>query len=312
MSQMSHTAACSDSQREDCNCECNGLRHGISNFKHLVIPSQIHPMDGCKSTNWVCKKIETLEEYAFTDPDITVEIVRSAGYFSAETIFEFKSQDNDLSEWSKFFGILESIYQGALDDLTDEVAQNIASEVIDKILETKDDRKDANQQVTLVLRYGHLVCVICAALLKFYGEVGELTDEMAQKLAGNIVDSVVEKIEKDKQIRIKECVKTAVKKVLERALKKMFKALTAKMREIAIPLPWGNELALHIIGVLTCPDPEKHFEVMKYCLKPLVEECLKESIKDQLPEDWRAFLESLSERIEQIEASLSRAQVTVP
>lgn len=312
MSQMSHTAACSDSQREDCSCECNGWRHGTSNFKHLVIPSQIHPMDGRKSTNWVCKKIETLEEYDFADPDITEEIVRSAGYFSAETIFEFKSQDNDLPEWSKFFGILESIYQGALDDLRDEVAQNIASEVIDKILETKDDKKDANQQVTLVLRYGHLVCVICAVLLEFYEKVDELTDEMAQKLAGNIVDSVVEKIEKEKGIQIKKCVKDVVRKILERALKKMFKALTAKMREIAIPLPWGNKLALRIIGVLTCPDLEKHCEVMKYCLKPLVEECLREPIKDQLPEDWRVFLESLSEWIEQIEASLSHAQVTAP
>ncbi len=311
MSRMSHTAACSDSQREDCSCECNGWRHGTNNFKHLVIPSQIHPMDGRKSTNWVCKKIETLEEYDFAGPDITVEIVRSVGYFSAETIFEFKSQDNYLPEWSKFFGILESIYQGALDDLRDEVAQNIASEVIDKILETKDDKKDANQQVTLVLRYGHLVCVICAALLEFYKDVDELTDEMAQELASNIVDSVVEKIEKDRKIRIKKRVKDVVKKILEYAIKKLFKTLTTKMREIAIPLPWGNELALRIIGVLSCPDPEKHFEVMKYCLKPLIEECLKDPIKDRLSEDMKVFFDSVLKRIEQIEASQSHAQVTV-
>ena len=88
--------------------------------------------------------------------------------------------------------------------------------------------------------------------------------------------------------------------------------MTAKMGEIAVPLPWGNKLALRIIGVLTCPDPEKHFEVMKYCLKPLVEECLKEPIKDQLPKDWEVFLKSLLKQIEQIEASRSRAQVTVP
>lgn len=83
------------------------------------------------------------------------------------------------------------------------------------------------------------------------------------------------------------------------------------MKEIAIPLPWGNELALRIIGVLTCPDPENHFEVMKYCLKPLVEECLKDSIKDMLPKDLKVFLESVLNRIEQIEASRSHAQVTV-
>lgn len=312
MSQMSHTAACSDSQREDCSCECNGWRHGTGNFKHLVLPSQIHPMDGRKSTNWVCKKIETLEEYDFADPDTTVEIVRSTGYFSAQNIFESKSQENDLPKWNEFSDILESIYQEIVDDLRDQIAQRIASEVIDKTFKAEADRKAANQQATLVLRYGHLVCVICAVLLEFYEKVDELTDEMAQELASNIVDSVVEKIEKDKKIQIKEFVKTAVKKILEHALEKMFKTLTAKMGEIAVPLPWGNKLALRIIGVLTCPDPEKHFEVMKHCLKPLVEECLKEPIKDQLPKDWEVFLKSLLKQIEQIEASRSRAQVTVP
>lgn len=312
MSQMPHTTACSDSQREDCSCECNGWLHGTNYFKHLVLPSQKHPMDGHKSTNWVRKTIEKFEEYKFVGPDTSVEIVRSAGYFSAQNIFESKSQENDLPKWNEFSDILESIYQEIVDDLRDQIAQGIASEVIDKTFKAEADRRAANQQVTLVLRYGHLVCVICAVLLEFYEKVDELTDEMARELASNIVDSVVEKIEKDKKIRIIECVKTAVKKILEYTLKKIFKALTAKMREIAVPLPWGNKLALRIIGVLTCPDPEKHFEVMKYCLKPLVEECLKEPIKDQLPKDWEVFLESLLKQIEQIKASRSRAQVTVP
>ena len=312
MSQMRHAVACSDSQREDCSCECNGWLHGTNYFKHLVPPGQKHPMDGGKSTNWMCKTIEKFEKYKFTDPDAAVEIVRSAGYISAQNIFESKSQENDLPKWNEFSDILESIYQEIVGDLRDQIAQRIASEVIDRAFKVEDDRKAANRQVTLVLRYGHLVCVICAVLLEFYEKVDELTDEMAQKLAGNIVDSVVEKIEKDKKIQIKKYVKTAVKKILEYTLKKIFKALTTKMREIAIPLPWGNELALRIIGVLTCPDPEKHFEVMKYCLKPLVEECLREPIKDQLPKDWEVFLKSLLKQIEQIEASLSRAQVTVP
>ena len=312
MSQMRHAVACSDSQREDCSCECNGWLHGTNYFKHLVLPGQKYPMEGGESTNWMRKTIEKFEKYEYVNPKITVELVQSAGYVSAQNIFESKSQENDLPKWNEFSDILESIYQEIVGDLRDQIAQRIASEVIDRAFKVEDDRKAANRQVTLVLRYGHLVCVICAVLLEFYEKVDELTDEMAQKLAGNIVDSVVEKIEKDKKIRIKECVKAAVKKILEYALKKMFKALTAKMREIAIPLPWGNKLALRIIGVLTCPDPEKHCEVMKYCLKPLVEECLREPIKDQLPEDWKVFLESLSERIEQIEASLSRAQVTVP
>lgn len=258
------------------------------------------------------KTIEKFEEYEFVNPKITVELVQSAGYVSAQNIFESKSQENDLPKWNEFSDILESIRQEIVEDLRDQIAQGIASEVIDKAYKAENDREAANQQVTLVLRYGHLVCVICAVLLEFYQKVDELTDEMAQELASNIVDSVVERIEKDKKIQIKECVKTAVKKMLEYTLKKIFKTLTTKMREIAVPLPWGNELAIRIIGVLSCPDPEKHFEVMKYCLKPLVKECLREPIKDQLPEDWRVFLESLSERIEQIEASLSHTQVTAP
>ena len=152
-------------------------------------------MDGGKSTNWMCK---TIEKYKFTDPDATVEIVRSAGYVSAQNIFESKSQENDLPKWNEFSDILESVYQEIVDGLRDQIAQGVASEVIDKTFKAEADRKAANQQVTLVLRYGHLVCVICAVLLEFYEKVDELTDEMAQELASNIIDSVVEKIEKKK------------------------------------------------------------------------------------------------------------------
>ena len=211
-----------------------------------------------------------------------------------------------LTKWSD--ELLSGIANNDSQHSDMQYAKYVAEFAGKKLIEFETQK--VREQICLVIKYKHLVCVICAVLLEFYEKVDELTDEMAHELASNIVDSVVERIEKDEKIRIKECVKTVVKKILEHALRKMFKGLTAKMREVAIPLPWGNKLALRIIGVLVCPDPEKHFEVMKYCLKPLVEECLRESIKDQLPEDWRVFLESLLKRIEQIEASLSRAQVT--
>ena len=113
-------------------------------------------MGGHNSTNWVRKTIEKFEEYEFADPDTTVEIVRSAGYVSAQNTFESKSQENDLPKWNEFFDILESIRQEIVDDLRDQIAQGIASEVIDKAYKAEDDREVANQQVTLVLRYGHL------------------------------------------------------------------------------------------------------------------------------------------------------------
>lgn len=203
---MTHTSKCSDSQREDCSCECNGWRHGTNNFKHLVIPSQIHPMGGHKSTNWVRKTIEEFKEYNSVDPNTMVEIVRSAGYFSVQTIFEFKSQENNLPEWGEFYDIVESTYQGVVGGLRNHIAQEIASEVIDETFKTEDAREDArrvaNRQVTSVLRDVHLVCVICVELLKFYKNIDELTNEMAQELASNIVDSVVEKIEKNKSPKL--------------------------------------------------------------------------------------------------------------
>lgn len=306
---MSHNKRCADASTKinECDCDCKKMLHGVNEFRR---PINFDHEDSVIEGALINCSDEFLNGVANNDSQHSnLQQIKYAAEFAGKKVIEFETQNR--GNWSAVSDVLNSAYTELVDNLTGATADKIASVIIGESSETEEKIK-AREQIRLILKYDHLVCVICAALLKFYGEVDELTDEMAQKLAGNIVDSVVEKIEKDKKIRIKECVKTAVKKVLERALKKMFKALTAKMREIAIPLPWGNELALRIIGVLTCPDPEKHFEVMKYCLKPLVEECLKEFIKDQLPEDWRAFLESLSERIEQIEASLSRAQVTVP
>ena len=180
-------------------------------------------MEGGKSTNWMRKTIEKFEKYEFVNPKITVELVQSAGYVSAQNIFESKSHENDLPKWNEFSDILESIRQEIVDDLRGQIAQGIASGVIDKTFKAEADRKAANQQVTLILRYGHLVCAICAALLEFYQKIDELTDEMAQKLASNIVDSVVEKIEKDKKIQIKNTLKLRLRKYSSTLLRKYLK-----------------------------------------------------------------------------------------
>lgn len=307
---MSHNKCCTDSSTriDECKCSCKKMLHGVNEFRCSVSFSHEDSVIESELLKW---SGEFLSGIANNDlRHLDVQCIKYAAEFAGKTLVRAKTRDQ--GNWSSVSGVLNFAYSELVDNLTGVAADEIASLIIDKSSEPKGEIEKVREQICLIIKYKHLVCVICAALLESYEKVDELTDEMAKKLASNIVDSVVETIEKEKKIRIEEFVKTVVKKILEHALKKIFKTLTTKMREIAIPLPWGNKLALRIIGVLTCPDPEKHFEVMKYCLKPLVEECLKEPIKDQLPEDWRVFLKSLSERIEQIEASLSRAQVTAP
>lgn len=306
---MSHNIRCADAstQIDECDCDCKKMLHGVNKFRHPISFNHENSVIEDVLTKW---SDELLSGIANNDSQHSdMQYAKYVAEFAGKKLIEFETQNR--GNWSTVSGVLNSAYIELVDNLTGVAADKIASVIIGESSEPEEKIK-AREQIRLILKYSHLVCVICAALLEFYQKVGELTDKMAQELARNIVDSVVEKVEKDKKIQIKKYVKDAIRKILEHALKKLFKTLTTKMREIAIPLPWGNELALRIIGVLSCPDPEKHFEVMKYCLKPLVEECLRESIKDQLPEDWRVFLESLSERIEQIEASRSRAQVTVP
>lgn len=307
---MSHNIRCADAstQIDECDCDCKKMLHGVNKFRHPISFNHENSVIEDVLTKW---SDELLSGIANNDSQHSdMQYAKYVAEFAGKKLIEFETQNR--SNWSTVSGVLNSTYSELVDNLTGVAAGEIASLIIDESSETEGEIEKVREQICLVIKYKHLVCVICAVLLEFYEKVDELADEMAKKLARNIVDSVVETIEKEKKIRIEEFVKTVVKKILEHALKKIFKTLTTKMREIAIPLPWGNKLALRIIGVLTCPDPEKHFEVMKYCLKPLVEECLKEPIKDQLPEDWRVFLKSLSERIEQIEASLSRAQVTAP
>lgn len=307
---MSHNKRCADASTKinECDCDCKKMLHGVNQFKRPINFNHEDSVIEGALINW---PDEFLNGVANNDSQHSnMQQIKYAAEFAGKKLIEFETQNR--GNWSAVSDVLNSAYIELVDNLTGATADKIASVIIDESSETEGEIEKVREQICLVIKYKHLLCVICAVLLEFYEKVDELTDEMARELASNIVDSVVERIEKDEKIRIKECVKTVVKKILEYALRKMFKGLTAKMREVAIPLPWGNKLALRIIGVLACPDPEKHFEVMKYCLKPLVEECLRESIKDQLPEDWRVFLESLSERIEQIEASRSRAQVTAP
>lgn len=307
---MSHNIRCADAstQIDECDCDCKKMLHGVNKFRRPISFNHENSVIEGVLTKW---SDELLSGIANNDSQHSdMQYAKYVAEFAGKKLIEFETQNR--GNWSTVSGVLNSAYIELVDNLTGVAADKIASVIIGESSETEGEIEKIREQICLVIKYKHLVCVICAVLLEFYEKVDELTDEMAHELASNIVDSVVEKVEKDKKIQIKKYVKDAIRKILEHALKKLFKTLTTKMREIAIPLPWGDELALRVIGVLTCPDPEKHFEVIKYCLKPLLEECLREHIKDQLPEDWRVFLESLSERIEQIEACISRAQVTAP
>lgn len=306
---MAHNSRCADSLEriEECTCDCKKMLHGVNEFRQAVDFS-------CKNSvtegGWIKWSDEFRSGTAnndsqYSDKQNIEYVAKSIGKILIE------SEAYNYGNWSTVSSVLNSAYTELVGNLTGVAADKIASSIIDQSSLTDSELGRVRRQIHLILKYGHLVCVICVALLEFYKDVDEITDEMAQELASNIVDSVVEKIEKDRKIRIKKRVKDVVKKILEYAIKKLFKTLTTKMKEIAIPLPWGNELALRIIGVLSCPDPEKHFEVMKYCLKPLIEECLKDPIKDRLSEDMKVFFDSVLKRIEQIEASQSHAQVTV-
>lgn len=306
---MSHNIRCADAstQIDECDCDCEKMLHGVNKFRHPINFNHENSVIEGVLTKW---SDEFLSGIANNDSQHSdMQHAKYVVEFAGKKLIEFETQNR--GNWSAVSGALNSAYTELVDNLTGMAADKIASLIIDESSEPKGEIEKVREQTRLVIKYKHLVCVICVVLLEFYKDVDEITDEMAQKLASNIVDSVVEKIEKDRKIRIKERVKDVVKKILEYAIKKLFKTLTTKMKEIAIPLPWGNELALRIIGVSSCPDPEKHFEVMKYCLKPLIEECLKDPIKDRLSEDMKVFFDSVLKRIEQIEASQSHAQVTV-
>lgn len=279
MNSMVHTSACGSSKSKNCDCDCGNVLHGITNIKAPQLFEQKFSLSKYElmqarqaSAKFAGNRMPLLAKREFDYIAIVV----------SKQIIESEYQEDVPCDWGDFSNMLELAHKELVDNLRGKVADKIALRLINKVKD-QGARRSLQKQIKLYFEYNHLVCAFCVALLEFY----EIIDKGVNEIANNIANSLINEIFKGTEVS--EVAKKVVKNIIERTLKKIFKVSTSKIIKTHIPPPWNNEISVRIIGLMSCPEPKEHPEVIQQCLKPLLEGYLKDVIKELLPEDLNAL-----------------------
>jgi DNA-binding transcriptional ArsR family regulator len=165
----------------------------------------------------------------------------------------------------------------AVDQLIEQLGDNIARDILDaldKFLGTRDQRK-----IKTELAAGHLFCSLLAALAQAMQEFGDDFNKVVSEVASKITSYIIGR----KRIKHASFMTKIIAEAAAKSISRVMQHLT--------PVQNFNhvKLAVRVLAVIACPEPEKHEEVVRYCLKPLGEPIIGAEIQKRLKEtmpDW--------------------------
>lgn len=171
-----------------------------------------------------------------------------------------------------------------LDALSKELSKQAAEAAISQFL------SERNQKASLrsLLKYDHLFCMICVAVLKLLEEARSHSSEFASVIAEEIIDSVA--IFKD----VNELTKTVAKCVLKIILAKALGTVFTTWILSQLPPPFNNEMVIRVTGLIACPNIEDHSDVVKYCAKPLLKEKICEKLTPIIRQQLKEYYDQVT------------------
>ena len=285
MSKQHSDSPCAKSSRTTrCKCQmCWGLMHGA---QELDLNGQI-------------EKTKQLLSHAKGDGDGGIEvecirfyrsvvlkkyiIERTGGVDNLDVEFEklvekvsawrTEIKENLQEEWATFEGNPEDYIKNYCLDVA---SKQVTQQLIGTLIPGTDKGQGVKKCIELIVEHEHLYCVICVAILKLV-EKGE---KDSSKIASAIAEGLVEliKLFGDLPKETERIIKVVVKTILAKAFSQILKATILS----TLPHPLQNETTVRMLGIITCPNMEKHSDVVKYCAKPLLGEMLEDDIRNQL------------------------------
>ena len=158
----------------------------------------------------------------------------------------------------------------------DIASKQITQQVVDTLIPETNKGQGVKECVKLIAEHDHLFCVICVAILKLVKK----GKEDSSKIASAIAEGLVELIKFFGNIP--EATERIIKVVLKTMLAKAFGRIVEVTILSMLPRPLQNEMTVQMLGLITCPNTEKHSDVVKYCAKPLLGGMLEDDIRNQL------------------------------
>lgn len=285
MSKQHSDSTCAKSFRTTrCECQmCWGLMHGaqgldlngqIEKTKQLLSHAKGDGDGGIEIECIRFYRSVVLREYIIEHTggvdNLDVEFEKLVEKVSA---WRTEIKESLQEEWATFEGNPEDYIKNYCLDVA---SKQITQQVVDTLIPETNKGQGVKECVKLIAKHDHLFCVICVAILKLIKKGKEDSSKIASAIAEGLV----------KLIKffgnISEATERIIKVVLKTMLAKAFSRIVEATILSILPRPLQNEMAVQMLGIITCPNTEKHSDVVKYCAKPLLEEMLEGDIRDQL------------------------------
>lgn len=283
--QHSNSTCAKSSKTTQCNCQmCWGFMHGAQN---LDLNSQIEE----------AKKLLSPAKGGSGENIFGVESKRDYIRFHREVVLK-KYLDGDNNPEAKFWKLSEKVNASRVkinenvekeyatfekdpenyikSNCLDTASQQLAKQVADALMSNADKGQGVKECINLIVNHQHLFCVICVVILKLVEKGEKKSSTIASAIAKDLVELI--KVVVNIPELTEEIVKTVLKTILTKAFSRVVKTTILSV----FPQPFQDITTVQILGVITCPDIEKHSDVAKYCAKPLLEEVFEKGIRDQL------------------------------
>jgi flagellar biosynthesis/type III secretory pathway protein FliH len=187
---------------------------------------------------------------------------------------------NDITDWLAIaLADSPSAIPGITMKLIRSIAQNISEDVLDAL--RKGLEADNFNVTTKELALKHLFCTLLAAVSQEIQQINDGIDAAVEHIAASMLNYFIgqSKIELPREL-----------------VHIVAHAMATNIEKLINSLPVIQHLnnlqqAAQIMAVITCPAPEKHEAVIKYCVEPLdepiVSNIIQQRLKIALPE-WLA------------------------
>jgi hypothetical protein len=163
--------------------------------------------------------------------------------------------------------IADGVYKKSLTEyeigLINKLSNKLSKVIVDTISESLRDRKDSTQ-INKKLKEQHFVCEIIVIIVKLYDKLKSTFNNLFKEFIDDIF--YVCKFSKYEQIILSEILKKILYKIINEIFSKY---------DVSID-------GIRIFGIIKCPNIDKHYDILEYCVKPIFGDILSGIIKDSL------------------------------
>lgn len=288
-----HSSSCTGAEGTTCTCSCGNALHGgvktqgviaeaICDDKDEVEKLRDESRDKADENRWVSTGTSN-QAGAHIVNEFIIGLIEHK--IAVDTGNDQSIEHVDLSE-----NDLVVVHQ-----LSDTIAGEIVSKMEGHLQEGGPRKKKEH----------HFFCVVLAAVCQAYEKMNKFLGAKNEELAWAIVD-LIDSLAEGEECDPTEPSPRTIETSKTRKRKNSFtlldgerdffyqvvlKVLEALRKSAMAPIEEGVMLHLRVIASITCPDPDCHPSIIKYCIWPLLKGPLKKMISDEAANEMGKWIE---------------------